>query len=112
MECRGIIGSIVKVTVDRPLGSRHPRFPGMVYEVNYGYVEGIVGGDGDWQDAYILGVDEPLSELAGVVRAVIRRRDDSEVKWVVVPEDIAVSKQEIIAKTHFCERYFDIEVII
>lgn len=34
MEFQDVIGSIVKVTVDRPLGSRHPRFPGMVYEVN------------------------------------------------------------------------------
>ena len=35
-----IIGSFVKGTVDRPLGSSHPRYPDMKYTVNYGYVDG------------------------------------------------------------------------
>ena len=112
MDFRDVIGSKVRITVDRPLGSLHPRFPDMLYEVNYGFVEGVVGGDGEWQDAYILGVDEPVTEFVGVVLAVIRRRNDSEVKWVVVPKGMAVTKEEIVAKTYFCERYFDIEIII
>ncbi len=112
MEFRDVIGSVVNVTVDRPLGSRHPRFPDMVYRVNYGFVEGVLGGDGEWQDAYILGVCEPVSAFVGVVCAIIRRRDDSEVKWVVAPEGMTVCEEEIISKTHFCERHFDIEVIM
>ncbi len=30
---------VVKVIIDRPRGSRHPRHPGLVYPVNYGYVQ-------------------------------------------------------------------------
>ena len=42
-----IIGKTVKGIIDRPLGSCHPQFPNMVYPINYGYVEGIIAGDGD-----------------------------------------------------------------
>ncbi len=49
-----MIGSIVKVTVDRPIGSRHPIHKDLIYPVNYGYIEGIIAPDGEEQDAYIL----------------------------------------------------------
>ena len=55
-----VIGSIVTVTVDRPMGSIHPKHRDIFYPINYGYVEGITVPDGEWQDAYILGVDEPI----------------------------------------------------
>ena len=48
-------GSIVKVVVDRPMGSRHPEHTDLIYPVNYGYIEGIIAPDGEEQDAYILG---------------------------------------------------------
>ena len=49
-----MIGDIVTVTVDRPLGSYHPEYRDMYYPVNYGYIEGIMAPDGEEQDAYIL----------------------------------------------------------
>ena len=48
-----MIGDIVTVTVDRPLGSAHPDYPEMIYPMNYGYIEGIMAPDGEEQDAYI-----------------------------------------------------------
>ena len=54
-----MIGDIVTVVVDRPLGSRHPEHPDLVYPVNYGFIPGILAGDGEEQDAYILGVEQP-----------------------------------------------------
>ena len=101
-----VIGKIVRVTVDRPLGSRHPDFPDMIYPVNYGYVEGISGGDGEWQDAYVLGIDETLEEFCGPVIAVIHREDDAEEKWVVVPEGTEFTDAEILDQTFFQEQYF------
>lgn len=35
-----LIGKIVTVTVDRPLGSYHPKHKDMYYPINYGYIEG------------------------------------------------------------------------
>lgn len=64
-----MIGDIIKVTVDRPLGSYHPVHKDMYYPINYGYVEGIIVPDGEEQDVYILGVDEPVKEFVGRVSA-------------------------------------------
>ena len=60
-----MIGKIVKVTIDRPLGSFHPKHRDLYYPINYGYVDGILGGDGECQDAYVLGVAEPLTQFTG-----------------------------------------------
>ncbi len=105
-----IIGRTVTVTVDRPMGSRHPRYPDMVYPVNYGYVAGIMGGDGEGQDAYVLGVDEPAEALTGRVIAVIHRLDDCEDKWVVAPEACLFTAEEITEAVHFQEQYFRYEL--
>lgn len=40
-----MIGDKVKVTVDRPLGGSHPNHPDILYHVNYGYVDGVMGGE-------------------------------------------------------------------
>ena len=66
-----MIGAIVTVTVDRPLGSYHPEHREMYYPVNYGYIKEITAPDGEEQDAYILGVDKPVSEFTGKVIAVV-----------------------------------------
>ena len=96
----------VTVTVDRPLGSYHPKHKSIFYPVNYGYIEGIVGGDGEEQDAYILGVAVPVSRFEGEVIARIVREDDVEEKWVVAPVGIRLTAEEIAAATHFQEQYF------
>ena len=107
----GIIGKTVTVTVDRPLGSCHPKYPDLYYPVNYGYIKGIMAPDGEEQDAYILGIAEPVETFTGRVIAIIHRRNDVEDKWVVAPEGITFSKKEIETLTRFQEQYFDIEII-
>lgn len=105
-----MIGQTVKVIIDRPLGSYHPNHPDMYYPVNYGYVEGIIAPDGEEQDVYVLGVDEPLKEFTGRVIAVIHRFDDVEEKWVAAPENVTFTKEEIMEQVHFQERFFKSEV--
>ena len=98
---------IVTVTIDRLLGTCHPKHPDIVYPVNYGYVEGVPAPDGDWQDAYVLGITESVEAFTGEIIAVIHRRDDVEDKWVVVPEGLRLTEEEIRRQTLFQERYFD-----
>ena len=105
-----MIGNTVKVIIDRPLGSYHPEHKSLYYSVNYGYIEGLIGGDGEEQDAYILGVNEPLKEFVGKVIAVIHRLDDVEEKWVVAPEGAIFSKDEIMRQVDFQERFFKTEI--
>ena len=106
------IGKIVTVTVDRPLGSLHPKHPDICYPINYGYVAGIPAPDGEEQDAYILGVDHPVKEFTGQVVAIIHRKNDVEDKWVVAPEGMTFTEQEILDATRFQEQYFDIILIM
>lgn len=112
MYAMNIIGQTVTVTVDRPLGSFHPQHRDMYYPVNYGYVRGITAPDGEEQDAYILGVNEPVDEFTGKVIAVIHRYDDVEDKWVIAPEDMSFTKEEIWEQVCFQEKYFRSEIIM
>ena len=107
-----MIGKIVKVIIDRPLGSHHPKHKDIIYPVNYGYIPDIIAADGEEQDAYILGVDEPIEEFTGKVIAIIHRSDDIEHKWVVVPEDMSFAKDEIIDMVAFQEQFFKIKIIM
>lgn len=107
-----MIGDIVKVTVDRPLGSCHPHYTNLRYLVNYGFIANIIAPDGEEQDAYVLGVNTPLSEFTGRVVAIIHRLDDVEDKWVVAPEGITLTKEEILDGVQFQERYFRFKLIL
>jgi inorganic pyrophosphatase len=105
-----IIGEKFTVIIDRPIGSTHPDNDDVVYEVNYGYIEGIIAADGEEQDAYVLGVYEPVKEFFGKVIAIIHRYDDVEEKWVVAKEDKIYTKEEIKKQVEFQEKYFNIEI--
>ena len=107
-----IIGTTVTVTVDRPLGSYHPEYKDMYYPINYGYIEGVMAPDGEEQDAYILGVNEPVKKFTGKIIAIVRRKDDIEEKWIVVPDGVTFSKEEIRRQIHFQEQYFDSEIVM
>lgn len=107
-----MIGDLVTVTVDRPMGSVHPKYPTLRYPVNYGYIAGLFAPDGEEQDAYLLGVDRPVREFTGRVIAIIRRSDDVEEKWVVAPDGLRFTREEIKRQTWFQERYFRSEIII
>jgi ribosomal protein S18 acetylase RimI-like enzyme len=107
-----IIGATVTVTVDRPLGSYHPEYKDMYYPINYGYIEGVMAPDGEEQDAYILGVNEPVGKFTGKIIAIVYRKDDIEEKWVVVPDGVTFSKEEIRRQIHFQKQYFDSEIVM
>ena len=112
---RDIIGQTVKGKIDRPMGSFHPHHKDLYYPVNYGYVTGVIGGDGSEQDVYLLGEKTPVAEFTGKVIAVYHRYDDNETKWIVVPcdengsvrEDIKVpDNDEIYGQIAFQEQFF------
>ncbi|WP_302027839.1 inorganic pyrophosphatase [Eubacterium ventriosum] len=105
-----MLGKIVKVTVDRPMGTYHPKHKDIYYTINYGYIEGIMASDGEEQDAYILGVNKPVEEFTGEVIAIIHRLNDVEDKWVVAPEDELYSKEQIEEQVKFQEKYFEYEI--
>jgi inorganic pyrophosphatase len=105
MDAVDFIGKTVAVEVDRPLGSKHPRWD-IIYEVNYGFIPDIPAADGEFQDAYVLGLTEPVQRFAGECIAVIRRLDDAEDKLVVAPPAKNFTDEQIKQATDFQERFF------
>lgn len=101
-----IIGKVVKGTVDRPLGSSHPKHPEMVYPINYGYVDDVFADDGMEQDVYLFGTDKPLKKFEGKVIAVWHRFDDVEDKWIVSLDRENVTAEKILGDISFQEQYF------
>lgn len=101
----------VKVIIDRPLGSKHPKH-NLIYPINYGYIENTISGDGKEIDAYIIGEFNPVKIYEGYVVAIIERKDDNEDKLVVCKEKGKYSKEQIKALVEFQERFFKSEVII
>lgn len=97
------LGELIKIKIDRPLGSKHPKH-GFIYPLNYGYVPGVIGGDGEELDAYLLGVFEPVKEYEGRLIAVVYREDDVEEKLVVSPKIYTAA--QIQALIEFQERWF------
>lgn len=102
-----IIGFTVVCTIDRPLGSFHPRHKDLYYPINYGYVNNVFAGDGAEQDVYILGEDRPLSTFTGKVIAVYHRYNDIEDKWIIAAEDNDFTDEEILQQIAFQEKFFD-----
>jgi len=47
-----------KLVIDRPKGSRHPRFQESIYPLDYGYLEGTVSSDGDGVDVWLGSIDD------------------------------------------------------
>ena len=111
MSLSRFLGKSVTVIVDRPLGTTHPNHKDIVYPINYGYIENLLAGDGEEQDAYILGVDEKLDTFRGTVIAIIHRLDDVEDKLVVAPNNKRFTSKEIMEKVHFQEQFFETEII-
>lgn len=105
---RSLMGKTVDIIIDRPIGHIHiTKGISLHYTINYGFLPGITGGDGEEQDVYILGVDRPLQTFRGWIIGAIRRRDDNEDKLVAAPEGISFTREEIAEATHFVEKYFD-----
>ena len=106
-----IIVKTVKGKIDRPIGSHHPDYPDMVYPINYGYVEGVYAKDGEEQDVYLLGTNEPVESFEGKVIAIYHRLNDIEDKWIVSLDGRDYSDKEILEAIRFQEQYFKGELL-
>lgn len=108
---REYMGKTVEIIIDRPIGYVHvTKGVTLHYTVNYGYIPGVMGGDGEEQDVYILGVNEPVERFTGRIIAAVRRSDDNEDKFVAAPAGMEFHQAEIMEAIHFVEKYFESKV--
>lgn len=110
IDARTYLNKIVSVKIDRPIGSRHPKYD-YIYPVNYGYVPNTISGDGEELDCYVLGVFEPLKEFDGKCIALIHRVNDNDDKLIIVPKNREMDNKEIEALIEFQERFFKHQLI-
>ena len=104
---RSYLGKTVHIGIDRPIGYVHHKGTyDLVYPINYGYIPGVLGGDGEEMDVYLLGVDAPVKEFDAHIIAIVHREDDVEDKLVGVPEGMTFTAEEIAAMVHFQEQYY------
>ena len=104
---RSYLGKTVHISIDRPIGYVHGKGNyDLVYPINYGYIPGVLGGDGEDMDVYLLGVDVPVKEFDAHIIAIVHRENDVEDKLVGVPEGMTFTTEEIAAAVHFQEQYY------
>ena len=101
---RSYLGKTVHIGIDRPIGYVHKK--DMVYPINYGYIPGVLGGDGEEMDVYLLGVGVPVKEFDAHIIAIVHREDDVEDKLVGAPEGMTFTAEEIAAMVRFQEQYY------
>ena len=110
---RGYLGKTVTVTVDRPIGYVHRKGEKVLtYPVNYGYIAGVLGGDGEELDVYVLGIDRPVAECEVRVIGIVFRADDVEDKLIAAPQGNRYRAEEATEAIRFAEKYYHSRVEI
>ena len=102
-----LMGETFHIVVDRPIGYHESD---IVYPINYGFIPGLIAGDGEAQEAYIMGVNEPISEFDGQVVAAICRKNDCADKLVVAPVGTMYHQGQIAEAVSFREQYFNSKI--
>ena len=105
------LGKTVTIKIDRPIGYVHQKKNyTLTYPINYGYIPGVLGGDGEELDVYLLGVDVPVSEFNGKIIGIVHRHNDVEDKLVMAPKEPSFTAEEIADAVRFQEQYYDSEI--
>lgn len=100
------LGRVVHIEIDRPIGYiHHKENYDLVYPINYGYIPGVLGGDAEELDVYLLGVSHPVQEYDVRIIGAVLRSDDVEDKLVGAPVGMTFSKEEIAEAVCFQEQY-------
>ncbi len=69
------------ITLDRPRGTVHPRYPDAIYPLDYGYLEDTSSGDGDGIDIWIGSKEKKI--LTGILCTFDTLKRDAEIKLLV-----------------------------
>ena len=70
-----------KIVIDRPKGSSHPRYPEIIYDLDYGYIENTTSMDGGGIDLWRGSL--PDAECDAIICTVDLLKRDSEIKLLI-----------------------------
>lgn len=110
-QVKSYLGKRVVIGIDRPIGYVHKKETySLTYPINYGYIPGVLGGDDEELDVYLLGVNEPVEKYECEIIAIAHRHNDVEDKLVGAPVGKKFTKAQIENAIRFQEQYYDTEV--
>ncbi len=69
------------IVIDRPKGSAHPRYPELVYPLDYGYLDGTTTIDGGGLDLWVG--SQPGGALTALALTVDLHKRDAEIKLLL-----------------------------
>jgi inorganic pyrophosphatase len=84
-----------EMVVDRPRGSRHPRYPDFIYPYDYGYLKGTHAMDQDGMDIWVG--SQKNQQVTGVICTVDLVKSDAELKLLI---GCTAEEAAEILKTH------------
>lgn len=101
------LGKTVTIEIDRPIGYEHHKGgKTLLYPINYGYIPGVLGGDDEELDVFLVGVDTPVTTYTGQIIGIVYRADDVEDKLVMAPSHRSFTAEEIARAVFFQEKYY------
>ena len=110
---KSYLGKTIEIKIDRPIGYVHKKENySLTYPINYGYLPGVIGGDGEELDVYLLGVNEPVTEYKAKIIGIAHRENDVEDKLVAAPVGFNFTKEEIERAILFQEQYYETHIEI
>jgi inorganic pyrophosphatase len=70
--------TVCKIVIDRPQGTSHPRYPSLIYPLDYGYLESTGSGDGEGIDVWVGSL--PERRVTAIICTLDMQQRDAEVK--------------------------------
>lgn len=93
-----------KLVIDRPKGTCHPRFPELVYPLDYGYLDGTLSCDSGGIDVWLGSTGSHY--LSGILVTVDAFKRDAEIKLL-----LGCSEEEI-QTAYECSNHDDMRAIL
>ncbi|HEU4745592.1 MAG TPA: inorganic diphosphatase, partial [Anaerolineales bacterium] len=90
------------LVIDRPRGSRHPRYPSVIYPLDYGYLENTTSSDGGGIDVWLGSLNtvvnkDSVKTLTGILCTFDKLKRDAEIKLLI---ECSIEDIQIIRDFH------------
>lgn len=79
-----------EIVIDKPKGTRHPKYPDVIFPLDYGYLKDTCGGEGEEVDVWVGTAGRRL--LTAIACTVDMKERDAEIKLLIgcTDEEIAI----------------------
>ena len=83
-----------EIVIDRPKGTAHPKYPNLIYKVDYGYLKNTSSMDGAGIDVWVGSAKKQIDAIMCIVDLMKR---DSEIKILIGCKE---EEKQLVYQTH------------